>query len=285
MKNHRSLLALSLSILSISVLCYLMVLARIAYATENPTQISEIERLMTPEERKVLNELKPDKRATFITLVSMLHASQAGPANINILDQAVIYLSENDVFIPSNAAAKFNELINDVPDDNLVGIIISKDLNFDWYITVDFLKLGYMRDKDADSLNISHLLKSVKRQIAIENSTRLANGGSPIEITGWFEAPSYDDRSHKLTLSYLLKEDSQQAVNYRQILFGREGFIVFGLIALKSQVTENIPNIQRISSTLYYKAGKRHEDFVEGRDRVIGRGVPSLLLDMKKQIS
>jgi len=62
---------------------------------------------------------------------------------------------------------------------------------------VDLLDDGYIKDEEGKSLDANSLLASYKAGVASQNPGRIRLGLTPLEITGWLEAPRYDEK-HRL---------------------------------------------------------------------------------------
>ncbi|MFO5197474.1 DUF2167 domain-containing protein, partial [Salmonella enterica subsp. enterica serovar Typhimurium] len=82
---------------------------------------------------------------------------------VSLIDQATLNIPENYLYVPTKEAADFMHAIGNRTDQNFVGLILSRNDELRWFITVDFIKSGYIRDNDTKSWNADDLLKSLKQ--------------------------------------------------------------------------------------------------------------------------
>lgn len=214
----------------------------------------------------------------FQRLTNIIQASQIGPIKIPLADQAILNLPNGYCFIPPKEAADLNKLIGNSFDPNLMGMIISDDLEFKWHIAITFSKVGYIREDEAKDLNADELLNIIKENTAKSNEERVKKGFSPLEVQGWIESPIYNSSKHQLIYSILAdNKSSEKTVNYNSDVLGREGYINFNLVTSNSLVLENKIHIHKTIASVDYNEGKRYENFVESTDHVAKYGLAALI--------
>ncbi len=223
-------------------------------------------------------ETNNDKDQNNVTILeNALNAAILGPTTIPLIDQASIDIPENYLYIPKNEAAEFMHSIGNNTNQNFIGLIVSR--NHDWFITINFITSGYIRDNEAKNWNADDLLKSLKDGTEQENKERVRNGFLPLHIVGWIEAPTYNPSAHQLVWSMLAKENDslEPTVNYNTYALGRYGYLVFNLVTTQSTISKDKLHAKNILSVLHFNNNKSYEDFVEGKDKVAAYGIGALV--------
>jgi uncharacterized membrane-anchored protein len=97
-------------------------------------------------------------------------------------------------------------------------------------------------------------------------------------VTGWFEKPHYDAKSHNLVWAIEAKGevDTDRSVNYDVRLLGRKGYISATLVTDPSALQADLPHVQTLLSGFSFQDGKRYADFVSG-DKVAEYGLTALI--------
>ncbi len=214
------------------------------------------------------------------TLKAAVNSATQGPATIPLIDQGTLNIPADYLFIPKNEASAFMKANGNTIGSEFVGLIISKVDDLRWFITVNFIKSGYLRDGDAKKWTADDLLKSLKEGNDEANKERIASGFSPLEIVGWIETPKYDVSSHQLVWSMLAKDkdsSSEPVVNYNTYVLGRDGYFKLDLVTPNSSIAQDKFIAHNILVSLNYNEGKRYQDFSEGRDRVAEYGLAALI--------
>ena len=123
---------------------------------------------------------------------------------------------------------------------------------------------GYISDQDAKAMDPEAVLGTYKAKVAAENPARARQSLSPLEVTGWMEAPRYDAK-HRLSSclgATVLgsKSPDDRIVNCSSFALGDQG-------ALKIVVAGQETNYQRfrgesgaLIDTIVYDKGKGYED-------------------------
>jgi uncharacterized membrane-anchored protein len=237
-------------------------------AEQTQSQQSEINPNYTPQENEYIS-----------TLNAAINSATQGPAAIPLLDQGMLDIPENYLFVPAKEAAAFMKANGNITGPEFVGFLVSKEDNIRWLITINFIKSGYVRDDDAKNWSADDLMKNIKEGNDIANEDRIKNGFSPFDIIGWIESPKYNNISHQLIWSILGKsqDSTDSTVNYNTYVLGREGYFKLDLITSNSSISVDKQHVNKMLASLHYNQGKRYEDFAEGKDQVAKYGLAALI--------
>lgn len=226
-------------------------------------------------------EYSPQQDKEYVdTLEAAINSATQGPATIPLIDQGVLNIPDDYLFVPTKEASAFMKANGNTTGPEFVGLIISKVDELRWFITVNFIKSGYLRDDDAKKWTADDLLKSLKEGNDEANKERIASGYPSLEIIGWIETPKYDASTHKLVWSMLVKDkdsSSEPIVNYNTYVLGREGYFKLDLVTPNSSIAQDKLIAHNILASLHYNEGKRYQNFSEGRDRVAAYGLAALI--------
>lgn len=210
-------------------------------------------------------------------------AAKAGPAEIDLANQALFKLPAGHVFIPQpQAGALLNAMGNPGKDDRLQGLVFP-DGNGEWFMTVRYEGSGYIKDDDAKDWNADELLKSYRDGTEEANAERAKMGVPALEITGWAEKPAYDPATHRLVWAMASRHkgaaaNEPQGVNYNTYALGREGYFSMNLVTELKDLGTHKGNAQALLGALDYKQGKRYADFSASTDKVAEYGLAALVL-------
>lgn len=219
-----------------------------------------------------------DNDAQLDVIRQSIRAAIVGPDRISLIDQATIEIPEEYLYIPTKEASDFMHAIGNKTGESFIGLILPKDAP-DWFITIDFIQSGYVRDNEAKEWNADDLLKSLKDGTEEANKERIQNGFPPIHVMGWIEKPVYMATDHRLVWGMRAKSDesSETMVNYNTYALGRDGFFEFNLITPESNIAHDKLHVEKILGALNFNNGKSYADFVEGKDKVAAYGIAALV--------
>jgi uncharacterized membrane-anchored protein len=210
-------------------------------------------------------------------------AGTKGPADITLLDQAVLKLPEGYFFIPKSEAARIMRALgNTVNDPIFVGLIVGTRKSDQWIVVTQFIKEGYIKDDDAKDWNADELLQNLKTGTEEANQDRVARGFPELEVLGWVEKPAYDSAAHRLVWSLRAKhkgdpDTSEAGVNYNTYALGRDGYFSLNLLTSTSRVSSDKGAAAELLGSLAYDAGKRYEDFNASTDHIAEYGIAALI--------
>jgi len=210
-------------------------------------------------------------------------AMQHGPTDIPLVDQAVMHLPAGYGFVPRReAAAVMAELGNRI-GDSFIGLVFPSPANDkNWFATLNFTDEGHIKDDDAKNWDQKALYDNLRDGTEAGNEFRKKRGITPIELTGWVEAPHYDATAHRLIWSVGAKDkgaadDGTGTVNYNTYVLGREGYISLDFITSKQTIEAQKPEAQTLLAAIDFKTGRRYEDFMASTDRLAAYGIAALV--------
>jgi uncharacterized membrane-anchored protein len=210
-------------------------------------------------------------------------AGTKGPADIALIDQAVLRLPADAFFIPKPEATRIMlSLGNVVHDATFVGLIVGTKPSDQWAVVTSYFKEGYIKDDDAKDWNADELLAHLKDGTAAANKERVARGFDELEVLGWVEKPAYDAASHRLVWSLLAKDKgepdtAEKGINYNTYALGRDGYFSLNLLTSSSRVDADKGAAHALLAALAYNPGKGYEDFDSSTDHIAEYGLAALI--------
>ena len=209
-------------------------------------------------------------------------AMVAGPADIKLVDQAVLKLPKDLGYIPAAEAGWLLAAMGNRPGDGLLGLVLSPASDAHWFVVMRFFKSGYIKDDDARDWKTDELLTGLKEGTEEANKDRRSRGMSEIEVLGWVEAPKYDAATHRLVWSLESKDRSapagaERGVNYNTYALGRDGYISMNLVTSMKSVEAQKPTAQTLLASLQYHDGKKYGDFNSATDHIAEYGLAALI--------
>jgi uncharacterized membrane-anchored protein len=137
-------------------------------------------------------------------------AGTKGPADITLIDQAVLKLPAGYFFVPKAEGARALRALGNVIDDaSFVGLVVGTRQADQWIVVIRHIKDGYIKEDDAKNWNADDLLKNIREGVEEANKDRAARGFPEMQVVGWIEPPTYDTTSHRLVWSMLGKDKGQ----------------------------------------------------------------------------
>jgi uncharacterized membrane-anchored protein len=213
--------------------------------------------------------------------LAAIKAATHGPADVPLRELATIHLPDPYSFIPASEGAAFMRAMGNKTDENFYGLVISKQQDQFWFVTIDYRDSGHLKDDDAKSWNADELLQNIKDGTEASNKDRTERGFPALEVVGWVEKPAYDETTHRLVWSMLAKESGNAAqvatINYNTYALGREGYFELNLVTAESMIGQDRKHAGALLSALDYRPGQRYEDFNASTDRVAEYGLAALI--------
>jgi len=237
----------------------------------------------TPPASENNPELSAQDVAYIHAIKNALSAATPGPSQVILLNEAILHLPENYIYIPKQQAQVYMESMgNQIDDESFQGIIMPKENSTNWFITINYIKSGYVRDEEAKDWNADDLFKTLKEGNDEANKERAKQKMSGLDIIGWIEPPKYDTVKHRLVWSMLAKDqaatkEDDAIVNYNTYALGRNGYFKLNLVTPKTTVEKNKLYAQTILANLDFNNGNRYEDFNEKTDHIAAYGIAALV--------
>lgn len=206
-----------------------------------------------------------------------------GPADVTLLDQAVLKLPPRDVFVPKAEAARIMRALgNTINEATFVGIVVGSGDDDQWIVVVRHIKEGYIKDDDAKNWDRDELLKNLKDGTEEANNDRRTRGFPELEVLGWVEPPAYDAQTHRLVWSLSNKTKGEPAgqvngINYNTYALGRDGYFSLNLLTNSSRIGRDKAVAHELLANLDYNSGKRYEDFNSATDHIAAYGLAALI--------
>ncbi len=175
------------------------------------------------------------------------------------------------------------ELWGNPPSENTLGMIFP--IGFlpvdagSWGVELTWEEIGYVSDKDADTIDYDELLADMKRDVAEESRWRAENGYEAIELVGWASPPFYDPVQRKLHWAKELRfgEMDTNTLNYSIRALGRRGVLQMNFIAGMESFPEVETAVPDFMSMVSFNEGHRYSDFDPSIDTVAAVGIGGLI--------
>ncbi len=207
-----------------------------------------------------------------------------GPADVPLLDEAVLHVPAGEIFVPQPQADRLLELFgNPGSNPDMPGLILPRDPRATWFMPVRFQASGFIRDDDARTWNADEMLASLQAGTEEQNREREKAGVPAMEAVGWSEPPSYDPATHRLAWALSsrvagARDDAPRMVNYNTYVLGRDGYFTLNLVAPLADLPALKPVAEGQMAAFEYKPGRRYADFDARSDRVAPYGLASLVV-------
>lgn len=221
--------------------------------------------------------------ALIAAIESAQKAIKRGPQDIPLSGQATLKLPAHFGFVPSAEAAQYLKALGNTPEETLAGLVVPiEGQKGDWFVTINYMPSGYIKDDDAKEWDADELLESIRAGTEAGNKQRAQRGIPELEVIGWVEKPRYDEKSKRLVWSISSKEKGQadtvdNGINYNTYALGREGYFSLNLVTGQNAVAQDKPAVHTLLSALQYDEGKRYENFNAATDKVSEYGLAALV--------
>lgn len=227
---------------------------------------------ITPEVRQA------EKQAAWRAAMA---AATRGPAEVALLDQARLALPNGMAFIPKPAASRLLSAYGNRPGDSLAGMIVIPQEETPWWVIINWVPDGYVKDDEAAKLDPDAILASLREAAAEGNKDRVQRGFPELELLGWTEPPAYDAATHRLTWSLRVKsadeDEADATLNFNTRALGRDGYFSVNLLTSPDRIGADRQVSAGLLSGLDYRDGKRYTDFNASTDHVAEYGLAALL--------
>lgn len=220
--------------------------------------------------------------ASEIAWQTAIKAATNGPSDMPLGDQAILHIPQAMAFVPKAEAATLMKIWGNSTGDEFYGLVVPRNNDEYWVMTIDHTAEGYVKDDDAKSWSADDLLQSLKNGTEEQNKERVKMGIPALDIVGWIEKPNYDASSHRLIWSLKAVDDGAAAdaaatVNYNTYALGRDGYFQINLLTSDATIEKEKPHARKVLAALEYKPGKRYEDFNESTDHIAEYGLAALI--------
>jgi uncharacterized membrane-anchored protein len=200
-----------------------------------------------------------------------------GPSEVKLSDQATLRLPEGYRFLGSQDTQNVLKRMGNFPSGSELGLISSTHTDEKWFVVVQHIDAGYVKDDDAANWNPDELFASIKEGTESDNKHREAQGFPPLILIGWEEKPHYDAQSHKVVWAISSKEKDSKGVNYNTLTLGRFGYMSMNMVGKLLDLPQLKPHVQTLLANLNFVEGKRYADFNSATDKVAAVGLTALI--------
>ena len=208
-------------------------------------------------------------------------AATRGPAGIALLDQARLALPNGMVFIPKSAASRLLSAYGNRPGDTLAGMVALPQKDAPWWVIINWVPDGYVKDDEAAKLDPDAILASLREAATEGNKERVQRGFPELELLGWTQQPAYDAATHRLTWSLQVKsadeDEADATLNFNTRALGRDGYFSVNLLTSPDRIGADRQVSAGLLSGLDYLDGKHYTDFNASTDHVAEYGLAALL--------
>jgi len=148
-----------------------------------------------------------------------------------------------------------------------------------WAFTISFDDMGYVEDDDAEDMDYTELLETMKKETQEGNADRQAQGYEPIQLIGWASSPFYDKERKVLhwAKEYKFGEASSNTLNYDVRVLGRKGVLSMNAVGSMASLPEVKPVINYLLAAVEFSEGNKYSDFNPELDKVAAWTVGGLV--------
>lgn len=229
----------------------------------------------TPEAKQ--DQIAAERKTAFEAAEKVV---QNGPAEIKLIDQAVMALPAGYQFIPQPEAGRILRANGSGESQDTLGLITPAG-EANWWVLLQYIPAGFVKDEDAKDWKADELLTSIKEGTEAANVQRVERGFEPLEVTGWIEKPAYFEQSRQLIWSALVRhkgrDDTNGSVNYNTYALGRDGYFSLNLIASEASIAGDKANARTLLAAIAYLPGKAYSDYNASTDRLAEYGLAALI--------
>lgn len=201
-----------------------------------------------------------------------------GPFTAKLGNNAEIEIPKGFLFTDGTGARKFMELNQNPTSGSELGLISPESVKESWFVLFEFSGVGFVKDDDKSSLDVSAILRDLQENTEKQNEERLKRNWKPFHVTGWFTVPFYDSATNNLTWAVNGSEDNNEnpAVNYSVRVLGRRGTMSMDLVLDPKDMMTAEPQFKQLMTGFRFTDGNRYADFVQG-DKLAGYGLTALI--------
>jgi uncharacterized membrane-anchored protein len=202
---------------------------------------------------------------------------QPGPTTVTLGHDLTLAVPAEDAFLESKSAAKVLEKMGSFHNDDLLGVVVSKEDSAEWFITIRYAEEGYI--KDDEKIDASELLSAIKEGTEEANKERVEKGFKALKIDGWTEPPAYQKAQHHLVWALNVSDEDGKSINYNTRILGRRGYVSINLVTDPPRLAQYKPQAATVLAATTFGPGARYEDFDEKKgDKVAEYGLAGLVL-------
>ena len=209
-----------------------------------------------------------------LTVLEKINALK-GPGTFPIGDISEITISDGYFITDGNGSRILLELMENQVSNQELALIGADDSN--WFAIFEFDPVGYVPDTEKDSLDADAMLESIKKATEEANIERRKRGWNDLHITGWWEKPHYDSKTHNLEWGTICRSKEGESVNYNIRVLGRKGVMIITLVGDQKQFTSFLPIFKNILKSFHFTEGNKYAEYKKG-DKIAEYGLTALIV-------
>jgi len=198
----------------------------------------------------------------------------SGPAKADMNKIAGIRVPKGFHFADGNDTRTIMKLTGNLESGKEVGYL-SPESN-QWFIVFEFNESGYVKDDEKGSLDADAMLESLKEGNKKGNEWRKEQGMREIELVGWKQKPSYDQKTNNLEWATILKSSEGTSINYNIRYLGRKGVMEVVIVAGEKDLASAVKASKKALEGYSFTSGNKYSEFMEG-DKIAEYGLTALV--------
>jgi len=201
----------------------------------------------------------------------------AGPTTVALGSQAQLKLTDGYDFAGAADTRKLMQSMGNSVSNREVGLVNPKARDKEWVLIFEYEAVGFVKDDEKDKIDKQALLDSIREGTEEGNKRRKEAGVPGLHVTGWFEEPHYDSRTHNLVWALAAKDDNGvPVVNYNMRVLGRDGYMSITLVDNPDKLATSKVEVESLMSGFSYQTGKTYAEFRPG-DKIAEYGLAALV--------
>jgi uncharacterized membrane-anchored protein len=197
----------------------------------------------------------------------------SGPANAPLGEFVSIQIPGGYRFVDARSASILLERMKNPVPKGLVGILTPDSGR--WWIVLEFVDTGYVKDVDKHNLDAARIMKAVWNRIWQQNENQSGLNSSTITSLDWDLEPVYDPNEHTLEWAVRADSESGSVVNHTVRLLGRKGVLDATAVLPHRNIPDTIP-LKQLMKGVSFKEGERYADYQDG-DKVSDLGLAGMI--------
>jgi len=157
-----------------------------------------------------------------------------------------------------------------------LGLVAPSSGDDEWFVVFMFDEVGYVEDKEKDSLDAEAMLKTIRASSKEGNKERKKRGWPTLEVIGWTTKPQYDPETQNLEWAVEFESQGHPVVNHNTRLLGRYGVMEVSLVADPADLPSALPEFKHLLKGYSFTSGNRYAEFESG-DKIASYGLAALV--------
>ena len=202
---------------------------------------------------------------------------QAGPGTFQIGDGlAEIVLDDDYLFLDRPGTQALLRLTENPMDGSERATVLPVSDAEQWFIVFEWEDLGYVSDEESD-LDTEALLDTIMEGTKVANAEREKMGWATMDITGWHDAPRYDEETNNLTWAIAAVSAGEENINRVVKVLGRRGVMTVTLVASPNELALADYQLAGLLQDYRFKPGSTYAEYLPGTDKLAEYGLAALI--------